>query len=356
MATRVTSSNTKAQIMAAYKEALAEAKAKDNEIKRLQRELKSAQSTTSAAAPAAKSSTGAPATVAGVVASLEGLGEGFGNAVSGLSGTLSEEATRLEALRAESAALTNELRELHGIDVQDGTLGGLIEELQNKIEAFEEEQDEKRETFDKELSEKRAAWKQEREEHAAKIKERDGELRKARKRESDEYKYDLGLRRNAESDVYAQQLKAQDAELADIREAANKELGATEAELAEREKAAKDTNAKAAKLDKELETAVKKAQEEGAGIARRQAKIAADLLAKEHEGRRRVYELRVSTMEETIAKQTKLIESLSTQLDAALKQAQDLAVKAIEGASNATSFEAIREIAMEQAKTPQKGK
>jgi hypothetical protein len=50
------------------------------------------------------------------------------------------------------------------------------------------------------------------------------------------------------------------------------------------------------------------------------------------------------------------IASLSKQLDSALKQVQDLAVKAIEGASNLKSFEAVKEIAIEQAKTQQKNK
>lgn len=47
---------------------------------------------------------------------------------------------------------------------------------------------------------------------------------------------------------------------------------------------------------------------------------------------------------------------LSKQLSAALKQVQDLAVKAIEGASNIQSFEAFKSLAMEQAKTQTKGK
>jgi hypothetical protein len=50
------------------------------------------------------------------------------------------------------------------------------------------------------------------------------------------------------------------------------------------------------------------------------------------------------------------IASLSKQLDSALKQVQGLAVKAIEGASNLKSFEAVKEIAIEQAKTQQKNK
>ncbi|MEP0868609.1 hypothetical protein NDA01_02215 [Trichocoleus desertorum AS-A10] len=68
------------------------------------------------------------------------------------------------------------------------------------------------------------------------------------------------------------------------------------------------------------------------------------------EGNKRNYELRIQSLQET------RIHALSQQLSAALKQVQDLAVKAIEGAANVSSFQAMREIAIEQAKTQTKNK
>ncbi len=58
---------------------------------------------------------------------------------------------------------------------------------------------------------------------------------------------------------------------------------------------------------------------------------------------------------ETIQRQDGHLQTLSKQLDSALKQVQDLAVKAIEVASNVSSFQAVKEIALEQAKNPNKG-
>ena len=66
--------------------------------------------------------------------------------------------------------------------------------------------------------------------------------------------------------------------------------------------------------------------------------------------------LRLDFLEDTIQDQDDRIDSLSKQLDAALKQVQDLAVKAIEGAAESSSFEALKEIALEQARTTNKGK
>jgi colicin import membrane protein len=45
------------------------------------------------------------------------------------------------------------------------------------------------------------------------------------------------------------------------------------------------------------------------------------------------------------------LEKLQTQLEEAKKQVQDIAVKAIEGASGAQALSHINKIAMEQAKT-----
>ena len=81
-----------------------------------------------------------------------------------------------------------------------------------------------------------------------------------------------------------------------------------------------------------LEAAVKSASGEGAGIASAQAKVNADRLAKEIDGERRVFELRVKSIEAPIKERAHQIETLSAQLSAALKQGQELAVKAIEGA------------------------
>ena len=69
-----------------------------------------------------------------------------------------------------------------------------------------------------------------------------------------------------------------------------------------------------------------------------------------------MYDLRIQSLEQTIQTNEERIQALSKQLAAALKQVQDLAVKAIEGASNIQSYEAFKEIALEQAKTQLKGK
>jgi DNA-binding LytR/AlgR family response regulator len=80
-----------------------------------------------------------------------------------------------------------------------------------------------------------------------------------------------------------------------------------------------------------------------------EAKIKADLLAKEVENAQKVYEMKINALDSTIKGQETRLQSLQKQLETALKQVQDLAIKALEGATSQKSFDAVREIALEQA-------
>jgi len=60
-------------------------------------------------------------------------------------------------------------------------------------------------------------------------------------------------------------------------------------------------------------------------------------------------------LEETVAHQTAQIATLENYLAEAKQQVQDIAVKAIEGASGAKALAHINQIAMEQAKTRPQG-
>jgi len=77
------------------------------------------------------------------------------------------------------------------------------------------------------------------------------------------------------------------------------------------------------------------------------------LLKKEAETEKRLATLQVKTLEDTITRQAAQIEALQKQMDEAKQQVQDIAVKAIEGASGAKALAHINQIAMEQAKRPQ---
>ncbi|NET40177.1 MAG: hypothetical protein F6K19_50960 [Cyanothece sp. SIO1E1] len=168
--------------------------------------------------------------------------------------------------------------------------------------------------------------------------------------------YDLTQQRQIADEDEQQASKQLYQELDELQKAQEKQWAEREVAVAEREEQFITLEAEVKAFPDELEAAIKRAKEEGKGIAQHQAKVKADLLNKEIEGNQRTYELQIQSLQETIQNQDVRIQNLSKQLDSALKQVQDLAVKAIEGASNISSLQSIREIAIEQAKNQGKGK
>jgi predicted phage tail protein len=96
---------------------------------------------------------------------------------------------------------------------------------------------------------------------------------------------------------------------------------------------------------------VERARSEGIQQTEQRFEQQSLLLTKEREADRRSAELQVKTLEEAVARQTAQMAALQKQLDEAKQQVQDIAVKAIEGASGDRALAHVNQIAMEQAKT-----
>jgi uncharacterized coiled-coil protein SlyX len=197
-------------------------------------------------------------------------------------------------------------------------------------------------------------WAREQNAHSLAIKERDERLKTERKRDAQEYKYNLDVERKLDAERYEQEKRDRYRELEASVTAKEQTWAERENAVAERERICQDLITEVKSLAEKLEAAIRQADQEGTEVARKEAKIRDDLLAKEEEGNERIAELKIESLQATIDNQAQQITSLSAQIDAIVKQSQSLAIKAIEGASHETSFQSIREIALEQAKRPPK--
>jgi DNA repair exonuclease SbcCD ATPase subunit len=362
MARKLNEKNTKAELLEGYSQLQEEKKALETQIKQLQKEQKDKPPV----APDKQSqpqgtAMNQPQTVKDkmsyTIDSLVKLQLGFGSAVSDLSEKLTSEAATLEEIRQSVTEETQQLKDLHALEeIQDDTLDTLIQTYEDNSKTFEEEIGQRREALEQENQELRQGWEKEQEEYKRSIKERNEEHSKVHQRDVQEYEYDLALRRGLDNDQYEQTQKRLYKELEDTKQAQEKQWDEREKAIAEREKKFEELKAKVEAFEKDKEAAIKKAKAEGEGIARKQVSVQEDLQSKDLEGQKRNYELRIQSLEQTIQNQEARIHNLSKQLDGALKQVQDLAVKAIEGASNINSYQALKEIAMEQAKAQTKNK
>jgi hypothetical protein len=363
MAPKPTDKNTKAEILAAYSQLAEEKKVLEAEAKNIQKQA-------SAPAPTAKVVkevvTAEPKAIMNTVpaqdklnytiGSLDRLQLGFGAAVSELSEKLATEAAKLAEIRSAVTDEVTDLQVLHSLAVDEETFEELIENYQTSSKAFGEELRLRQEAAEQEVQNLTKAWHKDQEQNGIAVKERVELDRKNNQREVQEYKYNLDLTRKLDREQYEQQQAVLYYELAETKEIQTKVWSERELALAEREKSFNEAKDKVAAFIQDKEKAIDKAKGEGKGIATYQAKIKSDLYAKEVEGQKRFYEGRIESLEDTIANQGERLNSLSKQLESALKQVQDLAVKAIEGSANANSYQTLKEITLEQAKSQAKTK
>jgi DNA repair exonuclease SbcCD ATPase subunit len=355
MAREVSAKSTKTEILDAYEELVREHQALQAHIE----ELRAGQQTAIPRVPPvieAKPLTEAVkgATVHEVMQGLSALRAGFGSAISALSAQLTTEATKLAELQRGVVAQTSELKALHDLEVTEQTLDELLQKYAEESERFDADMQQQRQAFEQEMAEQRAAWQKEQEAQARFLKERDASLRRAREREAAEYAYARERTRKQDTDTYEQQQKKLSEALDELDQSKQRDWEAREQAIADQEKLFAEYQTKVEAFPAELEATVQKAAAEGRRLVEAGAKIQADLQAQEIAGEKRIAELRIKALRETIDKQAVQIDNLTKQLNAVLKQAQDLAVKALEGASTSGSYQAIREIALEQAKTLQK--
>ncbi len=289
-------------------------------------------------------------TVESIIKGLANLNIYVGKALNDLSRELTAEANKLAEIGEAIAVETKHLEELHDVRLAADTLESLIRDHAEKKAAFETERALAEEEFEQQMTEKKLEWKKEQDTYAAALKENEARLKKEREREREEYEYNLALSRKKEKDAYEAQKAAQIKALEQERVKQEQELGAREAAIKTQEAEFADLRVKVAAVPAELAAAIERAEKETIAKIEGRAKLEAQLLAKEVEGDNRVAQLRIEALEQVVAKQVAQIEGLTRKLDEANSKVEEIAVKAIEGASNARALSTINEIAMEQAK------
>ena len=206
-----------------------------------------------------------------------------------------------------------------------------------------------------EIAAQRGAWEQETDRIERDRREQEESVKKQRQREIEDYEYKKNLERKKAQDKYDEDVRQVEKKNEEKQEALDKSWKQREAVLKEQEeelaRLRKESADFPARLQKEAAAAAAQARSETEGRLEHQALV----LRKDAEAEQRLGELRVKTLEEVVARQQTQIGALEGQLGDAKQQVQDIAVKAIEGASGARALSHINQIAMEQAKNRPQG-
>lgn len=279
-------------------------------------------------------------TIDGILRKFAELNGDVSQTLSSLSEKMIFEVKLLTDLRQSVAIERKELERLHKLDIAQTALDQLVEEYTLKRESFEKEREE---------SEK--IWEVENQERTQEIKEFEENVKKSRQREIDEYEYKRNLERKKTQDKYEEELRLREKQNRETQESLEKSWQSREASL----KASEEEIALLRKTVDEFPSRLKKETEKGItdAIKQTEQRLSQEiiLLKRDNESEKKIAELKIKTLEETLSRQTAHIAALQSQLDEAKKQVQDIAVKAIEGASGARALSHINQIAMEQAKT-----
>jgi colicin import membrane protein len=282
--------------------------------------------------------------VEAVVQRLSGLGLEVSRSLSQVSEKLTEEVRLLSTVHEAVAVERAELERLHKIDVAATALDQLVQDYARE-----------KERLDNEITTQREAWDEETARLERERKEQEEYLKKQRQREIEDYEYRKNLERKKAQDKYEEELRERDKKNRERQEVLEKTWQIREAALKEQEeelvRLKQEVEAFPARIQKEIEATALQARKEVEARLEHQMILA----KKDAEAEKRIADLRAKTLEEALTRNTAQIATLEKQLAEAKQQVQDIAVKAIEGASGARALSHINQIAMEQAKNRPQG-
>ncbi len=279
-----------------------------------------------------------------VVGEISNLGLEVSKSLAALSDQLAQEVNRLATVREAVTLEQRELERLHKVDVAATALDQLVQDYSRQKEQLEAE-----------TTAQRTAWEEEQRQSERDAKEQEEILKKQRQREMEEYEYRKALERKKAQDKYEEEIKVQARANKEKQEALEKTWREREAALKASEEELQRLRKEAAEFPSRLREESERAAAEAMRATEQKFEQRILLLSKDREGVKRLAELRIKALEESLARQSAQMAALEKQLEEAKRQVQEIAVKAIEGASGARALSHINEIAMEQAKhrTPQ---
>lgn len=245
----------------------------------------------------------------------------------------------LASLRDAVALEQKELSRLHNIDVAATSLDQLIQEYMQKKQELEKAQEESNVQWDtKKL-------KQEFDE-----KEYLETLKKQRQREKEDYDYKLMLERKKEADQYEEKHRLVERKNQEKQEELQKSWQQREEVLKTREVEYAEMKNQISGFDQRLKAEIEKNRLEAVKETEQKYQQQILVLKKDAESDKKLAELKIASLEEKVIQLTQQIIASQAELINAKKQVQDIAEKAIEGASGSRTLAHINQIAMEQAK------
>lgn len=340
---KLSSSNTKQEMLEAYNAALKQLEAQREAELKPERKIEEKKAKEVIQIADSLSSEG-------IAKEISSLKVETSKVLAQISDRLEGEIGKFKAVQSAIALKEKELQELYEIQKSAMTLAALIESQNQKRQAFESEMAAERETLNQEIEALRSEVEKERTEYEAMLKERDLGEKKRRDREKEEYEYSFKREQKVTKDKFEDEKGKMEKEIQIKKEQMENELKAREKTIAEREEEINELRKKVSAFPKEMETTISRATKDISERLNVEAKNREELQKKEFLGEKNVFTTRIDSLEKIVKEQSEQTAKLSQQLEKAYQQVQDIAVKTIEGSSTIKSFANLQQWMSEQAR------
>jgi hypothetical protein len=276
-----------------------------------------------------------------IIKGVADLKSSLSSVLDKLEANMTAEYRKFENLQQAISIERKNIEDLYGIKSQAASFTALILAQKENKEKFEAEILQAQTSFETEMKEKRDAWKKEMEETDRLAKELKAETEKTRKREEDDYKYNLAQERKKEADKHNEKVGIMERQMAEKLANFEKTMAEREAKVLASEKELEELRQKADNFPVELEKAIKTAEKALSLSITNQFEFEKQLNQKQTEGENKLKEQTIQTLSARIKELEQTIKDLNNKVQNADTSVKDIAIKAIESSGKMKIFETV---------------
>ena len=359
----VSMSLTKKELISKYEELLDAYEEKVDKVEQTKEQLTEAQKMYDEDAIVIASEVSVP----GAIDAIATLRQAITSSFSQLTERLTDQTQRIEALDRAITLKEARLGELHDIDLAANGLGKLTRlyqerreqaeaQVASRLEQMRAQLEAERSELQAKIEQTRSSWEAERAQAQAERQLTAQRQKLEREREQADYLYERDLERKREEDAYTQRSGAQAHQLEAERQRVERELAEREAKMAEREAELDHLRRQTADFPAKLEAAIAHARQEASAQLGGDHNVALAMEKKEREWETRLLHQQIAHLQDSLKDLQSKIAEQKTELHASTTRVQHIAEKAVEGASMARAYQSVSDLAMEQARRPERSK
>jgi len=305
MAKKVSSSQTKAEILEAYEELLAEIKQERAQNAALQREAEQRGKKMAQLQEQVQS---------GGASNVPVLRQTLNEQLDALERGINQEQEKFVELQQAITIEKQTLEELYKIKAEAESLDALVITHRQTKEKLERERQAQQEELDVEIEKQRREWE----------------------REQEAYAYDLQIKRRDEMDAYQQKKNQQEKELAEQKATFERTIAEREAAVTEQEEELASLRQQVAGFETQLRAKIEETRQSTEEQLTKDFNYQRQLETKDLEAELKLREQEIASLKNKVKEQQEYIDSLTNRTENATQQVKDIALRAIEntGARN----------------------